>query len=169
MLPLLYTELFKASQFGSPVVRALALEYPNDKETYQIETQFLWGRSILIIPILEQGQTQINAYLPAGIYYDYIKQTIVSKSPNEGKYLEMDIPIDRIGILLRAGHIVLTQKPKLTIKETRKSQFDVIVALDENSQADGSLYFDDGEDYRIEATKNYNYAHFYAYKVICAN
>lgn len=165
LLPLLYTELFKASQFGQVVVRSLSLVYPNDRATYDVENQFFWGDSLMIIPIVEQGTTETNAYLPAGIWYDYIKQTIISSSTKQGKRMKMNIPIDRIGILIRGGRILFTQKPALTTIETRKGAFDVVVALNEKNEAEGSLYFDDGEDYLIKKTNNYNYVEFYAHKV----
>lgn len=165
LLPLLYTELFKASTDGRPVVKALSLLFPADPNTYDIENQFLWGDSVMIIPIVNQGQTQTNAYLPAGVWYDYVAQNVVSDSANEGRYLKMDIPLDRIGVLIRGGQILFTQKPELTTGATRKNSFDLVVALDERRQAEGSLYFDDGQDFRIATNKNYNFANFYVHKV----
>ena len=165
LLPLLYTELFKASVDGRPVVKALSMVFPDDQQTYDNEDQFLWGDSIMIVPILNQNQTQTNAYLPAGIWYDYIGQNIVSNSAAEGRYLQMNIPLDRIGVLIRGGQILFTQKPASTTRETRKSSFELVAALDERGQAEGSLYFDDGQDYKIATNKNYNFAYFHVHKV----
>ena len=36
-----------------------------------IDKQFLWGPALLISPVLEAGQTKLNAYLPDDIWYDY--------------------------------------------------------------------------------------------------
>lgn len=165
LLPLLYTELWKSSVDGRPVVKALSMLFPADLKTYDIEDQFFWGDSIMIVPILDQGQTQTNAYLPAGTWWDFVSQTLVSDSANEGSYLKMNIPLDRIGVLLRGGQIVFTQKPALTTRATRKTSFDLVAALDEHGQAEGSLYFDDGQDYKIARNKNYNYVEFHVHKV----
>lgn len=165
LLPLFYTELYKSSQTGRPVIKSLGLIYPNDRTTYDIETQFLIGDSIMIIPILERNTTETDAYLPAGLWYDYIKQIVVSKSIKKGKYLRMRIPLDRIGVLIRGGQILFTQKPGLNTVQTRKSSFDVVITLNENDEADGSLYYDDGEDYRIQETKKFNLVQYHVYKV----
>lgn len=165
----MYTELFKSTQDGRPVVKALSLVFPNDLNAYDIENQFLWGDSILIVPVVDQGATTVNAYLPAGIWYDYVKQTIVSNSVSNGRYLKMQIPLDRIGVLIRGGSILLNQEPKLTTKDTRKSKFDLVIALDKDKQANGDLYWDDGIDFKIEKSKNYNFINFHVYKVRDSN
>ena len=139
--------------------------FPDDPNTYDIEDQFLWGDSVMIIPIVVEGATQTNAYLPAGIWYDYVKQHAVSNVVQKGTYMKMDIPLDKIGILLRGGRIVFSQKPELTTRETRKSSFDLVVALDERGDAEGSLYWDDGQDYRIAKNKNYNLVELHAHRV----
>ena len=55
LLPLLYTELFKASQDGRPVARALNFVFPNDMNTYDIKNQFLWADKLMIVPVIERG------------------------------------------------------------------------------------------------------------------
>ncbi len=56
LLPFLYTLLANASATGSPVVRPLFFEFPNDMNTWSAsETQFMWGSSLLVSPVLQQG------------------------------------------------------------------------------------------------------------------
>lgn len=43
LLPYLYTLFYEANAFGETVVRPLFFEFPADKESYEVETQFLWG------------------------------------------------------------------------------------------------------------------------------
>ena len=52
-LPLLYTLFFKHSVEGGTVARPLWHEFPTDTNTWDIDTQFLWGRGLLISPALE--------------------------------------------------------------------------------------------------------------------
>jgi len=47
--------------------------------------------------------------------------------------------------LIRGGSILPTQKPGVTTTESRKNDFELIVALDETGNAKGELYWDDGD------------------------
>ncbi|XP_064476914.1 maltase-glucoamylase-like isoform X2 [Ornithodoros turicata] len=71
LLPYLYTLFYHAHTRGTPVVRALLNEFPKDEKTYDIDRQFMWGGSLLISPILEEGQKEITYYLPEGRWYDF--------------------------------------------------------------------------------------------------
>lgn len=42
-LPLWYTLFFEHTRFGSPVIRPLFALYPDDKETFAIDDEFLVG------------------------------------------------------------------------------------------------------------------------------
>lgn len=47
------------------------LRFPTDPDCQTIDRQFLWGTSLLISPVLEQGAAQLNAYLPKGTWYNF--------------------------------------------------------------------------------------------------
>ena len=51
---------------GVPMVRHLLLEFPEDRETWQIHDQYLFGPDLLVAPILEQGSVERTLYLPEG-------------------------------------------------------------------------------------------------------
>ena len=52
-LPLLYTLFYQHSVDGGTVTRPLWHEFPTDTMTWDIDTQFLWGKGLLISPVLE--------------------------------------------------------------------------------------------------------------------
>lgn len=45
--------------------------FPNDPNTYGIDRQFMWGSGLLITPVVEKGDTSVQAYFPGGEWYDY--------------------------------------------------------------------------------------------------
>jgi len=47
--------------------------------------------------------------------------------------------------LIRGGSILPAQKPGVTTTESRKNDFELIVALNEAGNANGELYWDDGD------------------------
>ena len=63
LLPYLYSLLFRAHTFGDTVVRPLFFEFPNDPKTYEIETQFLWGSALMVLPTLYENATSVRLLL----------------------------------------------------------------------------------------------------------
>lgn len=45
--------------------------FPKDVRTYGIDKQFLWGKSLLVTPVLDPGVDFVVGYMPEGLWYDY--------------------------------------------------------------------------------------------------
>lgn len=43
--------------------------FPADSNSQSVDRQFLWGSSLLISPVLEQGAVELSAYLPPATWY----------------------------------------------------------------------------------------------------
>ncbi|XP_028639898.1 maltase-glucoamylase, intestinal-like, partial [Grammomys surdaster] len=71
LLPYLYTLMYKAHKEGNTVVRPLLHEFLADRETWNIDKQFLLGPAFLVSPVLELNARNVNAYFPKGLWYDY--------------------------------------------------------------------------------------------------
>ncbi|CAM6106623.1 unnamed protein product [Calypogeia fissa] len=90
LLPFLYTLVYEAHTTGAPIARPLFFEYPQDPTTLGVNSHYLLGKSLLISPVLYQGNTTIKAYFPAGTWYnlfDFSQVLDVS-----GQYLVLDAP-----------------------------------------------------------------------------
>ncbi len=59
LLPYLYTLFFRAHTYGDTVVRPLFFEFLTDPTSYEIETQFLWGSALMIVPTLYENATSV--------------------------------------------------------------------------------------------------------------
>ncbi|XP_011882286.1 PREDICTED: lysosomal alpha-glucosidase-like [Vollenhovia emeryi] len=149
LLPYLYTLLFRAHKFGETVVRPLFFEFTDDQQTYDIDTQFLWGSAFMINPVLEEDKIEIAVYVPRGLWYDYYT---LKSFFSIGKHFTLPAPIDTIPLLIRGGSILPAQKPGVTTTESRKNDFELVVALDEAGNANGELYWDDGDS--LDSIKN---------------
>lgn len=142
ILPLYYTLLYQANSQGATITRPLFFEYPTDPNTFDNDYQFLIGNTILISPVLTQGATSVDAYFPRGRWYDFNTYQVIN---SVGQFLKLDVPLEYIPVHIRGGSVLIKQYPKLTTTDTRKSNFNIVVALDDNSSAKGQLYLDDGE------------------------
>ncbi len=54
----------EASATGLPAQRALFLHYPDDRETFIIQDQYLYGADLMVAPVIEQGAVARRVYLP---------------------------------------------------------------------------------------------------------
>jgi alpha-D-xyloside xylohydrolase len=71
LMPYVYAQAKDSSEHGLPMVRALFIEYPEDPGSWLVEDEYLYGSSILVAPLLHEGSTSRDVYLPPGNWIDY--------------------------------------------------------------------------------------------------
>ncbi|KAJ5216987.1 hypothetical protein N7468_009995 [Penicillium chermesinum] len=154
ILPYFYTLFHQAHTTGSTVMRALAWEFPTDPSLAAVDTQFLLGPSLMVIPVLAQGATSVKGVFP-GVkhgerWYDWYNQTAVIAQP--GVNTTIDAPLGHIPVYVRGGSILPMQEPALTTRDSRASDWSLLTALSSKGAATGNLYLDDGESQSPNAT-----------------
>lgn len=142
LLPYLYTLLYRAHRSGDTVARPLLHEFYGDSNTWDVHKQFLWGPGLLITPVLDEGAEKVMAYVPDAVWYDY---ETGSRLRWRKQKVEMQLPGDKIGLHLRGGYIFPIQQPATTTVASRRNPLGLIIALDDNKEAKGELFWDDGE------------------------
>lgn len=55
-----------AHEKGTPVLRTLFYEFPDDEKSWTIHDEYLYGPDILVAPVLNLGAKQREVYLPKG-------------------------------------------------------------------------------------------------------
>jgi alpha-glucosidase (family GH31 glycosyl hydrolase) len=102
LLPYNYTLAREACDTGLPMMRALWLHYPDDVEAVKLGTQYLWGRDLLVAPVVEKGAKSRRLYLPAGAWYDWW-----TGEKLEGKrWIERPVDLATLPLYARAGAII---------------------------------------------------------------
>ena len=87
----------EASENGSPVIRTMFYEFPDDEMCWQTDDQYMFGSKYLIAPVLYQGMTERTVYLPKGSW-----RNIHTNKVYEGSQLiTADAPIEIIPVFER--------------------------------------------------------------------
>ena len=140
LAPAMYSLLREASVKGSPVMRPLVYEFPDDPNCWDENFEFMFGSSLLVANVLEKGATEKNVYLPAGTaWYDFRAH----ERYEGGQTITVPVDLDSIPMFLRAGAILPTTEG---LANLHLQKIDNITLLVEPS-ASGTftLYEDDGE------------------------
>lgn len=103
-LPYNYTLAYENAVNGTPFVRPLNF-YDTEKDiaTSDIEDEYLWGRNVLVAPVIEPGMTSRNVYFPAGKWYSFENPMISFTGP---VVTECEAPLHTIPVFAKAGAFV---------------------------------------------------------------
>ncbi|RHZ75027.1 hypothetical protein Glove_218g5 [Diversispora epigaea] len=158
LLPLWYTLFYETSITGKPIIRPMFEVYPDEEEGFAIEDQYFVGDSLLVKPVVNQGQTSIEVYLSGDeLYYDYYNFQRIQGS---NKVIKVDAPLNKIPVFIHGGSIISRrQRIRRSSAGMRLDPFTLLVALNKKGEAKGTLYLDDGETYEFEKG-NYVYRQF---------
>uniref|UniRef100_A0A8C0XDJ2 Sucrase-isomaltase, intestinal n=1 Tax=Castor canadensis TaxID=51338 RepID=A0A8C0XDJ2_CASCN len=159
LLPYLYTLMYKANTEGITVVRPLLTsEFVSDRQTWDIDGQFLLGPAFLVSPVLECNATNVTAYFPSARWYDYYTGVDIKA---RGQWKVLPAPLEHINLHVRGGTSAL-QQPAQNTYYSRKNPLGLIIALDENNEAKGELFWDDGQSIDTVAKDEYIFCEFSA-------
>ncbi|XP_074553137.1 lysosomal alpha-glucosidase [Halichoeres trimaculatus] len=157
LYPTLYTLFHHAHLHGHTVARPIMFEFPKDVRTYGIDKQFLWGKSLLVTPVLEPGVDYVIGYFPEGLWYDYYTGDAMQST---GEEVKLSAPLDKINLHLREGAVIPTQAPNLTLWVSSGQPLHLVSALSDDGSASGDLFWDDGESIDTYETDKYAYIIF---------
>jgi alpha-D-xyloside xylohydrolase len=92
-MPYIFRMAIEAHATGSPVLRPMVFEYPDDPAAAQLDMQYMLGSSLLVAPIFsEDGHA--DYYLPEGRWTDYFSgETKDGGRWYRGEYDYLSLPL----------------------------------------------------------------------------
>lgn len=139
LLPHIYNVMREASLTGLPALRPLLLEFPDDPNTYGMEDQFMFGSELLVAPVLREGATEREVYLPKGEWFDYW----TGQSHRGGGRVRLPVTLASIPMFVRAGAVLFTQPVVQHTGEMPGQRLGIRVYPGPPREA--TLYEDDGD------------------------
>jgi len=159
----IYTQMFHSSSYGGVVFQPIFFQFPNDEVAYNnIDNQFMLGDSLLVSPILNLNENDIEAYFPNANWNEFPSGknvTDFNASASSGVNVTLPGNFNTLNVHLRGGSILPYQN---ATNLTRTSQLfaektSLYINPDHNNSATGSVVFDDGISFNTISSKNYVY------------
>lgn len=157
MLPYIYSTAWDVSKYGGSFMRGLFMDFPEDTIGYDIDNQYMFGRSLLIAPVTspmyvdesrKEDWKEIKSrevYLPAGCkWIDFWTGECLDGNQKIAK----DTPIDIIPIYVKAGSI-LPMGPEVQYAE-EKPWDSLEIRIYPGADAEFLLYEDEFDNYNYE-------------------
>ncbi|QBN18927.1 glycoside hydrolase family 31 protein [Flavobacterium nackdongense] len=142
LLPYNYTLAFENNQKGTPLMRPMFFEEPNNSKLLTVCETYLWGNDFLVTPITKSGMTSTSVYFPKNNnWFDFYSD----EEKSAGTTSTIEVVEDHIPVFVRGGAFIPMIK---TIQNTSKyslDNFDLHYYFDaKTAQSSGKLYNDDG-------------------------
>jgi alpha-D-xyloside xylohydrolase len=144
LLPYIYSQAWDVTEKGGTIMRALPLEYPNDARVRDIQDQFLFGPSLLISPVVDQGARARDLWLPvADSWVDFW----TGQRHQGGETVKADAPLSQIPIHVKEGSILVLGP---AVQSAADPADPLEIRIYSGRDADFSFYQDQGDGYSYE-------------------
>jgi alpha-glucosidase (family GH31 glycosyl hydrolase) len=141
MLPYLYSAVRECANTGMPIMRALWLHFPDDPMAVACGDEYLWGRNVLVAPVVEKATTSRRVYLPPSAWYDFW----TGERLEGGREISRQVDLEILPLYVRAGSIL----PLGPVKQYAAERVDepLLVSIYPGTDASFLLYQDDGSSF----------------------
>ncbi len=145
LMPYIYTLEGNTYRTDYTIMRALVMDFPNDKNVLNIGDQYMFGPSIMVCPVYEYKARKRRVYLPAGQgWYDFYS----GEYYEGGQTIIADAPYERIPVYVKEGSIIPIG-PEVEYALERNNE-ELILWIYQGSDAVFDLYEDENINYNYE-------------------
>lgn len=160
LLPYVYSTSYQVTQNAGSMMRALMMDFPHDKRVYDMDNEYLFGRSILVNPVTEpmyigrngdrilQNFSEVkkqNVYLPQGC--DWV-DFWTGETLKGGQEIAREVPINIIPLYVKTGTI-LPMGPFVQYAE-EKDWSNLEIRIYPGADGEFTLYEDENDNYNYE-------------------
>jgi len=144
LLPYLYSCFYTYRTQGLPPVRALLLDFPDDKKLREVDNEFLFGDNLLVAPFIGAERTR-SVHFPAGC--NWVDFHTHERYPGGGTATVRGAPGD-IPVYVKENTLLPVAQPVECVKAD--TVFDITVQVFGDAPTPFLLFEDDGETFDYE-------------------
>jgi alpha-D-xyloside xylohydrolase len=156
LLPYIYSASWDITANQSTMMRALMMDFSNDKQALDINDEYMFGKSLLVCPVttpMYSKETKEDfstlksreLYLPKGTgWFDFW----TGEKFTGGQTIKKEAPLDIIPLYVKAGSIIPIG-PKVQFA-TEKKWDDLEIRVFEGASGEFTLYEDENDNYNYE-------------------
>jgi alpha-glucosidase (family GH31 glycosyl hydrolase) len=108
LVPYVRAAAAAATRSGLPIIRPLCLLDPDDARGWSITDGYGYGPALWVAPVLDDGAREREVSLPGGRWIETWSGAVVQG----GGEVNVEAPLHRIPVWVRAGSIVVTYPPE---------------------------------------------------------
>jgi len=156
LLPYIYSASWDITANQSTMMRALMMDFSNDKQALDINDEYMFGKSLLVCPVTspmysketKEDFSSIKSrelYLPKGTdWYDFW----TGEKFIGGQNLKKDAPLDIMPLYVKAGSIIPIGP---TVQFATEKKWDNLeIRVFEGASGEFTLYEDENDNYNYE-------------------
>ena len=102
LLPYIIEQAEACTKTGWPMIRALLMHHPHDRQVWHIDDEYYFGNDFLVCPVMnDEGKRDI--YLPEGLWVNFF----TGKRLDGGRwYYNVEVPLDQMPVFVRPGALI---------------------------------------------------------------
>ncbi|MCF6165593.1 Alpha-xylosidase [Furfurilactobacillus rossiae] len=108
LMPYLYQEAVNTSTVGTPLMRPVFLEFPEDPNTAYLDKEYMFGSKLLVAPVFND-QGKVHFYIPEGKWTSLLNEKRYVSDKN-GQWVDETFDHLNLPLLVR-GNSILLRKP----------------------------------------------------------
>lgn len=151
LMPYLYQAGLQPHRNGTPLMRSMFIEFPDDPACRTLDRQYLLGHDLLVAPVFSYTG-DVEYYLPKGSWRNWFTGEVVRSETGVWRREHHDF--DSIPLWIRDGSVIVTN-PHATTPEYdyAGSDVDVVAFLDEVPEVMASVTCLDGTTVEFRAVR----------------
>lgn len=164
LLPYIYSTSWQVTANDDSFMRALVMDFAGDRNTWDMNNEFMFGRSLLVAPVDHAVFTSeekrwseesydwtkaasVDVYLPSGTsWYDWW----TGKKYKGGRTVSVDASLDKVPVFVKAGSIV-PLGPSNVDFASQKDWDNLEIRVYTGADGSFTLYEDEGDGYAYES------------------
>ena len=144
LLLYIYSEAWQVTKNGSTIMRPLVMDFNGDTSALNQNYEFMFGKTILVSPVIEPKVSEWNVYLPQSIgWYDFWS----GKRYNGGQSIKTEVPLDKIPLYVKAGSVI-PMGPLIQYATEKNDPIEIRIYPGDNGEF--TLYEDENDNYNYE-------------------